>query len=557
MKPRPRQILFRDRCLHALADRGNTIGVACVGFGKTIALSAVAAEYPRSLILQHRIELLDQNRAKFQLVAPSAVTATFAAGHKRWAPDGHTFAMMQTVSTAANLLRMEPVDLLVIDEAHHAEAPGYQRIVARARELNPEVHILGVTATPERGDGKSLRSIFDNVADIVTMKEMIEVGFLVRPLGYNMEIAGMAEQIGSLKKGSQDYNMDAAAMLLDVEPVTERVVEEWMKLAHDRRTIGFATNVAHSKHMTEAFRLAGVSVEHVDGTTNSGERKAIWRRLKSGETQMVWNCAVATEGFDEQSVSCIILARPAIHRSTVIQMAGRGMRIITDPAEYPGVFKSDCIILDFGSSLATHGSLEVEGDIDGQLGKGGDAPMKDCPACNTTIPAGCRTCPICGHAFISEDKEGRTLIGDFVMTEVDLLALSPFRWEHLFEGAVVIAEALSASVVLVEFSGTWFAYGIVRGAPKVEMLARTHDKAMAIAKGSEFLKTRGDKDHAKKTKRWLSEPISDKQADLLQVPRHFGPVFTQPLMNRYHACCLLTWKFNEEKLKKSILAQAA
>ena len=181
MQLRPRQTVFVDRCKIALQQHGNTIGVATVGFGKTIALSAIAASYPRSLVLQHRIELLEQNRGKFQRVAPEAATATFAADHKRWAPDGHTFAMVQSLGTKASIPLMKPVDLVVIDEAHHASAASYLRVIEQAKELNPATHILGVTATPERGDGKGLRAVFSNVADIVSLSEMVQSGFLVRP----------------------------------------------------------------------------------------------------------------------------------------------------------------------------------------------------------------------------------------------------------------------------------------------------------------------------------------------------------------------------------------
>lgn len=571
MQLRPRQVVFVDKCHAKLIEHKNTIGVATVGFGKTIALAAIAGRYSRSLVLQHRVELLEQNRSKFARVNPDAETSTFAAGHKRWARNGHTFAMMQTLTGCLD--QMHPVDLIVVDECHHVEAKSYQSIIERARELNPDVHLLGVTATPERGDGKSLRSLFTNVADVVSLTEMIRSGFLVRPRTFIVEV-GMERAIrdGEIKKGAGDFNMDAAAALMDVEPILEKVVEKWMEHASDRRTIGFATNVDHSMHCCEAFKLEGVAAEHVDGKTPKGLRKAIWRRLQKGETQMVWNCAVATEGFDEPGLGCVILNRPAMHRSTLIQMIGRGLRTISEPDKYPGMVKDDCVVMDFGASLLTHGSLEIDPNIDGSGGGGGDAPVKECPSCNTEIPAGCRTCPVCGHAFLGSAKDGRTLIGDFIMTEVDLLDLSPYRWEQLWDGVVVVAEALTASVVLVSFGGLWWAYGIIRGQRGVTLLTRSHDKVMALAKGDDFLRDHGDKSAAKKSKRWLSEPLSDKQADLLGVARHNPGIFggrdyliprhggipAAPVgitKNRYQACCELTWKFNEKAIQASIFAQ--
>jgi DNA repair protein RadD len=550
MQLRPRQAVFVDRCKTALKEHGNTIGVATVGFGKTIALSAIAASYPRSLVLQHRIELLEQNRSKFQRVAPEATTATFAADHKRWAADGHTFAMVQSLGTKASIPLMKPVDLIVIDEAHHASAASYLRIIEQAKELNPDTHILGVTATPERGDGKGLRAVFSNVADIVSLGEMVQSGFLVRPRTFVIDL-GMRDQLGSLKKSGSDFDMDAAAALMDIEPVTERVIQEWFDLAKDRKTIGFATNVAHAKHMTEAFKGAGVAVECVDGTTPNAVRRAIWRRFKTGETQMVWNCAVATEGFDEPSVSCVILNRPSMHKGTMIQMIGRGLRTISEPDQYPGLIKDDCIIIDLGSSLLNHGGLEVDAVIDSRQAKPGEAPTKECPKCDTIIPMGCRTCPACAHQFLTEDRDGRALVGDFVLTEIDLLEMSPYRWEALWDNQVVIADGLSAAAILVNYAGIWWTYGVVKGERNIRLLNRSHDKIMALANGDDFLRTHGDKSAAKKSKRWLNERASEKQCQLLGI----NPMsFSAP--NRYKAACMLTWKFNERKIQSSITAHA-
>jgi DNA repair protein RadD len=550
MQLRPRQVKFVDRCHAALESKGNTIGVATVGFGKTIALSALASKYKTGVILQHRIELLEQNRDKFQRVAPHMRTSTFAANHKRWSEDGHTFAMMQ--SLVGNLDQMKPVDIVVIDESHHAESNSYKKIITECKNLNPDVKILGVTATPERGDGKGLRAIFSNVADIVTLQEMIDSRFLVKPRTYIIDM-GVKDKLGDLKKGSSDFNMDSAQKLMDVEPVTTEVLKNWMNLAQDRRTIGFATTVAHSIKMMEAFRQAGVAAEHVDGTTPSRERRAIWKRLRTGETRVVWNCAVATEGFDEPGIGCVILNRPSMHRSTMIQMIGRGLRTISEPENYPGLVKDDCIILDFGASLLTHGSLEANTSIDENVFAEGEAPTKECPECLSEIPSGCKTCPICEHEFKDGPKDQKEQFGNFEMTEVDLLRLSPYRWEEIYNDQVIVAEAMTASAILVNFKGTWMAYGFrLKDDRKVmKLITVSHERLMALSMADDFLREYGDSTAAKKSKRWLNEPLSDKQASFLGIqPSGF---FT-PKMNRYEACCRITWKFNEEKIKRSILA---
>ena len=166
---RPRQKLFVERSVYALDEHQNTHAVAPTGAGKTIMLSAVVGEKLRgsaakAVVLAHRDELTDQNRNKFHRVAPGISTSVVDASEKSWAGQA-TFAMVPTLTRGANLDAMPALDLLVIDEAHHAVADSYRRIIDRALHLNPMCRIYGVTATPNRGDRKGLRPIFSNVAD--------------------------------------------------------------------------------------------------------------------------------------------------------------------------------------------------------------------------------------------------------------------------------------------------------------------------------------------------------------------------------------------------------
>ena len=166
---RPRQKLFVERSLAALHNHGNTLGIASTGFGKSIALSAVVAgategSYAKACVLAHRDELTAQNRNKFARVNPELSTSVIDANGKNWSGQA-TFAMVPTLSRPANLAAMPKLDLLVIDEAHHAVASSYRRIIYHVLDLNSECKIFGVTATPNRGDRKYLRKVFDNVAD--------------------------------------------------------------------------------------------------------------------------------------------------------------------------------------------------------------------------------------------------------------------------------------------------------------------------------------------------------------------------------------------------------
>jgi superfamily II DNA or RNA helicase len=171
---RERQKEFVGKCTSALMARGNTLGVAPTGSGKTIMLSAVVGEIlngssaKKACVLAHRDEITAQNLDKFRRVNPCIPVSIVDAEEKSWS--GQTiFAMVQTLARENNLAVMPPLDLLVIDEAHHASADTYRRIIQGAKNRNPAVKIYGVTATPNRGDRKSLRDISTNCSPLARL----------------------------------------------------------------------------------------------------------------------------------------------------------------------------------------------------------------------------------------------------------------------------------------------------------------------------------------------------------------------------------------------------
>lgn len=217
MRLRPRQKTFVERSLAALASRGNTLGLAPTGAGKTIMLSAVTGEMigdgAKACVLAHRDELTAQNRAKFQRVVPGVATSVIDATEKSWGGQV-AFAMVPTLARASNLADMPRLDLLVIDEAHHAVADSYRRIIERVREANPDARLFGVTATPNRGDKKGLREIFDNVADQVRLGELIASGHLVPPRTFVIDV-GVQDELRSVRKTMSDFDMTEVAGIMN------------------------------------------------------------------------------------------------------------------------------------------------------------------------------------------------------------------------------------------------------------------------------------------------------------------------------------------------------
>lgn len=550
MQLRPRQKVFVDRSTAALDEHGNTLGVAPTGAGKTVMLSAIAGHYVNrggsGLVIQHRDELVLQNRAMFEKVNPKASTGLFTAQTKEWGYSC-TFAMVATLVN--NLDGMPPVDVMAIDEGHHAVAPSYLKIIDTAKKRNPKMKLLVVTATPQRGDRKALRAVVDNVSDQITLKELIEARLLVRPRTFVVDL-GVQEELRGVRKTLSDFDMSAVEQIMDKTVLNERVFDEWQKLAGGRQTVAFCSTVAHAQHVAETFRACGVKAATVEGKMTTAERRAVLAAYDRGEIQVITNVAVLTEGWDHQPTSCVLLLRPSSYKSTMIQMIGRGLRKV-EPSRYPGVVKDDCIVIDYGTSILTHGSIEQDVDIDAE-------GVKHCPECDACVPYQMRDCAICGFEW-PRDENGalvapgvggddgpktRDGLAEFVLTEVDLLASSPYRYETLFGGIVSMASALDAWAAVISYGGYWHAIGGGKDVGIVH-LADNGDRLLSMAAADDFLREHGDADMANKAKRWLTQPPSDKQLAMLKL---------QPMqamgMTRYGATCLIQWKFSEKAIRK-------
>ena len=428
MMLRPRQSLLVQRTLDALALHGNTLAVAPTGSGKTIMLSAVVGKIlsepdAKACVLAHRTELTGQNRAKFSRVNPGLSTSVFDAQEKSWTGNA-TFAMVQTLSRPMNLAQMPPLDLLVIDEAHHASSPSYRVVIDQVLAKNPKAAICGLTATPNRGDGKALREVFSNVADQISLGEMIASGHLVSPRTFVIDV-GAQEALQNVRRTAIDFDMEQVATILNKSLITDAVIAHWKQKAADRKTIVFCSTVAHAQSVCDAFVASGVSSMLIHGELSQVERQTRLQAFETGNAQVVVNVAVLTEGYDYTPTSCVVLLRPSSYKSTFIQMVGRGLRTV-DPQEFPGVIKSDCVVLDFGTASLMHGALEQEVNLDGHTHEG-EAPTKECPECEAVVPLSCMECPLCGHVW-ERQPEDTGALSDFIMSEIDLLKRSNFRW---------------------------------------------------------------------------------------------------------------------------------
>ena len=526
----------------ALDKHGNTLVVAPTGAGKTIMLSALVGKRYKSsqnvLILQHRDELVSQNSNKFHRVNPSLSSSEVNAAQKDWSGDA-VFAMVQTLSREHNLDNMPKLDLIVVDEAHHTIADTYQRIIKAAKKANEGVQIVGFTATPNRGDKKGLRNVFTNCSHQIDISTLIREGFLVPPKTYVIDV-GVQDELRQVRKSASDFDMADVEKIMNHRAINQRVVEEWDAKAGDRQTIVFCSTIKHAEDLCKEFISYGIDAAMVTGKTPKDERAEILADLSNGDIQVVVNVAVLTEGFDSPPVSCIVLTRPCSYKATMVQMIGRGLRTV-DQDEFPGVIKSDCIVMDFGTSVLTHGSLDDAVDLDGKEASGsGEPPIKICSNCKAEIPLGVKECPICGHESERPEPE---IVENFILTEVDLMNRSPFRWIDLFgTGSCLAAAGFNGFALIAEVDGLCMA--IVKKNKGKTRVISIGTKRQVMAAADDFMRQNESGDTANKTKRWLNDSPSQKQRDLLAQ----NGVKVSPLdfsWTKYRAACMLNYVWNK------------
>ena len=546
---RPYQEVAVDSASEALDKHGNTVVVAPTGAGKTIMLSSLIGKRHGSrknvLVLQHRDELVNQNIDKFQRINPNISTSVVNAEQKNWSGDT-VFSMVQTLSRPNNLENMKKIDMVVVDESHHVVADTYTRIINHAKNANDKVEIVGFTATPNRGDKKGLREVFTNCSHQIEISTLIREGFLVTPKTYVIDL-GVRSELQNVRKTVVDFDMDQVARIMNKRAINERVVAEWLEKASDRKTVVFCSTVAHAEDLCDEFVGKNVRAEVVTGETDKNVRANILNDLTNGDLQVVVNVAVLTEGFDAPPVSCIILTRPCSYKATMVQMIGRGLRTI-NPDEHSNIIKTDCVVLDFGTSVLTHGSLEDDVNLEGSESElQGQAPEKVCSECKSVVPLSVRECPMCGYEF---GKDQDTDLREFNMTEIDLIDRSPFRWMDLFgTGKCLSATGFNGFALVADLGD--LSCGIVKRSGGRARMVSIGTKQQAIASADDFLREIEDSNSAKKGKRWLNERISDKQKEMLSrsgiIISGFDFSWT-----KYRGACYLNYLWNKDAIDAMI-----
>mgnify|MGYP000077266064 FL=1 len=332
---RPYQQQARDR-IHAEWENGHTrtLLVLPTGTGKTIVFASVAADQVRAgdrvLILAHRGELLEQAADKLQR-STGLVSAVEKA--ESTCLDSWFRVVVGSVQTLQRTARLErfPHDYfgtIIIDEAHHAITDGYRRIL----DYFSGAKVLGVTATPDRGDMRNLGEVFDSLAFEYKLTDAIKEGYLCKIMAQTIPLQ---LDITSVTMSGGDYAVGDLGTALD--PYLEQIAAEMARRCKSRKTVVFLPLIKTSQKFRDLLNAHGFRAAEVNG--QSADRKEVLADFDAGKYNVLCNSMLLTEGWDCPSVDCVVVLRPTKVRSLYSQMVGRGTRLS------PG--KTDLLLLDF------------------------------------------------------------------------------------------------------------------------------------------------------------------------------------------------------------------
>lgn len=472
------------------------------GAGKTVVFSHLirrrTTDGRRALVIANRDELIQQAVNKIQQVAPDLEVGVVQA--KR--DEHHAQVVVASIQTLARERRIAPlvgtVSTIVIDEAHHAAARTYMESLETLGSFDPDGPLtVGVTATAGRADKVALSTAWEEIVYQRGILQMIVDGYLcdVRALQITTDIDYTAVQ---MRNGDYAHNSLGAAM--EDSDAIEAAAVAYHRYAAERAGVAFTPTIATAHDLADQLNRRGIRAEALSGQTPRPERAAILNRLHTGQTQVVTNAAVLTEGFDEPRVSCVLIARPTASDTLFTQMAGRGLRL------HPG--KNDCLLLTVagppGAGLATIATLAGKAPGEQQV------EPRDGESLTEAI-----------ERTDAEEVERQRRTGSAVKARtVALFGRSQLRWVPVGDAFVLGCGDASLIVRPTGQPDRWRAISVPRqGEPTILADQLTLEYAQGIAeefaRGTRAKLTRADA-------RWRSRPVSEAQQRLLNNLRLSG-----------------------------------
>lgn len=387
---------------HLRGRDDNPCVVIPTGGGKTpviarICSDAVTRWNGRVLILAHVRELLEQARDRLDQVCPDIRAGIHSAGLNRRDTE-HPVIVAGIQSVHRKAAELGAFDLVIVDEAHMLPPDGdgmYRRFLTEARTVNPQVRVIGLTATPFRMSSGPIcvpppDGILNSICYEIGVRELIRDGYLS---AIKSKAGRLKPDTGRLHVRAGEFVADEVEAVMDQETLVRSACREIVEHTRDRKAcLLFASGVRHGRHVARTIEQIGdCECGFVDGQTPTLFRDQLIRRFREGGLKYLVNVNVLTTGFDAPNVDCVALLRPTMSPGLYYQMVGRGFRLCEG--------KADCLVLDFGGNVLRHGPVDAIRITDAPGRGSGEAPAKECPQCRALIAAGYAACPGCGHEF--------------------------------------------------------------------------------------------------------------------------------------------------------------
>ncbi len=513
---------YQKKCLESILGRyraGVRRQLTCLptGSGKTV----IFAEFPhyfsmkkQMLVLAHRMELLDQACDKIRRANPSLNVSVEQAGRSAEPDCDVVVASVPTIGRKGSkrLQRLDPnrFFLIVVDEAHHATASTYIRILEYFGVFAPDTRklLVGFTATPKRGDGVGLDAVFQEIVFSRTLPEMIQTGFLSPVAGYRVETE---IDLSRVKTRMGDFVVSQLSLAVNVVERNDMIVKVFRSHLEGRQTLCFCVDVAHVHSLASAFNKEGISAAAVSGDMDRSERAKTLEDFSAGRIQVLANCMVLTEGYDEPAVEGIILARPTKSALLYTQMIGRGTRL------HPG--KENVTIVDIVDVPREHSLTTLSGlfglsekfDLEGHTTDEAEKAIRWVESNRPWVPVNLAT-------SLSDLRYRCTKIDLFDLeTPMELLNYTGYAWVSLGKGGYRLGlTGGSAIVVVPTILDKWEVQLRQRGREKIIMIKT--DLHSAISEAENFVKDQF-RDLLRLVKlhtRWRSAPATEKQINVLR-----------------------------------------
>lgn len=409
---RPYQESVIDDTREALRRHHSVLMQGPTGMGKTaitvFMMGRAAAQGKRAYFLVHQNELLSQTskalwrqQLEHGMIASGKARSTLPA----------QVASVQTLVRRMDQYK-EP-DLLIIDEAHRAAAKTYKTIIERW----PNARVIGLTATPQRTDGKPLDVMFDTLVLGPTIRELMDAGYLC---DYEIYAPPIGIDVSTVKRKMGDFDSKELEAVVDKKSITGDAVAHYKTHASGKRCVVMCVSIKHAEHVAEQYQAAGVSSGVIEGTMTGHARDKMLADFAAGRLMVICNVQLLVEGVDIPAIEVVQWLRPTQSLVVWMQGNGRGLR--------PADNKAGLIIFDHVGNCLRHGlpdddrEWSLEGKEKGKKKAAADeVKIKQCGSCYAVFRPGPQTCPHCGAPVAGQQRELEVVDGE--LQKVDKLAI--------------------------------------------------------------------------------------------------------------------------------------